>query len=352
VSTLNELLERERERDIKRWPEASRLLKHCRQGKDEQSDWQVKRTCSLWGGKGFVYEITTIPPIIIKYVSESGDPLAMSLSDRRKAESYQVEANFYERVAPFLLEKHLKIPRPLYVERRETQVVICMSKLTGETPYLQDPHTRAVLQWLATLHAATWGGTERHPNLTGLLQPVGTYWHLDTRPDEHASMKQKGWQGRLKLAARALDNRLKRDSMQCCCHGDAKEANMLFSREGDTIVVGMYDFQYAGWGTPTRDLSYFLSVAAHDNSLELLRFYHTELLQKLGDDQQHAAPSFEALQDSLEIAYADWVRFQCGWGFWGADLTDRVISLLDRLDGGSNLGTEEAYEQAMQREYG
>lgn len=35
------------------------------------------------------------------------------------------------------------------------------------------------------------------------------YWHLDTRPDEHRRMSGSGWMGRLKLAARAIDLRLK-----------------------------------------------------------------------------------------------------------------------------------------------
>ena len=35
------------------------------------------------------------------------------------------------------------------------------------------------------------------------------YWHLDTRPEEHRRMGSSGWMGRLKLAARAIDLRLK-----------------------------------------------------------------------------------------------------------------------------------------------
>ena len=58
-------------------------------------------------------------------------------------------------------------------------------------------------------------------------------------------MPRKGWEGRLKLAARAIDERLRRDEMQCCIHGDAKDANMLFHSDDDgSGGVSMYDFQY------------------------------------------------------------------------------------------------------------
>ena len=43
-------------------------------------------------------------------------------------------------------------------------------------------------------------------------------------------MSGKGWMGRLKLAARAIDARLKLDPMQAVCHGDAKGANILYAR--------------------------------------------------------------------------------------------------------------------------
>ena len=56
------------------------------------------------------------------------------------------------------------------------------------------------------------------------------YWHLDTRSEEHAQMSGKGWMGRLKLAARAIDARLKLDPIQTVCHGDAKGANILYAR--------------------------------------------------------------------------------------------------------------------------
>eukprot|EP00980_Cylindrotheca_fusiformis_P018425 scaffold6059_cov58-Cylindrotheca_fusiformis.AAC.2 len=58
------------------------------------------------------------------------------------------------------------------------------------------------------------------------------------------------------------------------------------------------------------------------------------------------------MKDSLELTYCDWARFMAGWGFWGTDISQIVISVLDRLDHGTDLGSEDAYRQAIQREYG
>lgn len=60
-------------------------------------------------------------------------------------------------------------------------------------------------------------------------------------------MGTQGWIGRLKLAARAIDLRLKADPMQSICHGDAKGANVIYAKGGDGILVPLvYDFQYCG----------------------------------------------------------------------------------------------------------
>ena len=45
--------------------------------------------------------------------------------------------------------------------------------------------------------------------VAGGLHPQGGYWYLDTRPDELQAMPRHGWEGRLYLAARAIDERLK-----------------------------------------------------------------------------------------------------------------------------------------------
>lgn len=159
----------------------------------------------------------------------------------------------------------------------------------------------------------------------------------------------------MKLAARAIDERLKRDKMQCCIHGDAKDANMLF---GDTTitagkeVVNMYDFQYLGKAPPSVDIAYFLCVAVGDTSKEYIEYYHGELMSKLDYQEEEYRPTLNELEDSVALALCDFQRFMSGWGQWGSDISDTVIEVLDRLDGGSVLESEDAYREAMRREYG
>ncbi|KAL7536418.1 hypothetical protein ACHAXR_008470 [Thalassiosira sp. AJA248-18] len=235
----------------------------------------VKSLCRLWAGMGYIYQVTinNLHPssnnkkyqFIVKRVIPPPKQ-SRSMGDERKAVSYLFEANFYETIAPTLIDEYdLAIPIPYHVERDEKtdQVTICMSRLTGSPGYLSsDENIHAVLQWLATLHAATWGPKADEYVDRKLVQPIGSYWHLDTRPSEHDSMSRRGWEGRLKLAARAIDERLKRDKMQCCIHGDAKDANMLFG-EGGGSSVSMYDFQYCGKAPPsvsTESLSYVACI--------------------------------------------------------------------------------------------
>ena len=67
-------------------------------------------------------------------------------------------------------------------------------------------------------------------------------------------MPTRGWEGRLRLAARAIDERLKADPMQSVVHGDPKDANFYFAADG---TPQLYDFQYCG-ACPAKDVAYCL----------------------------------------------------------------------------------------------
>ena len=67
---------------------------------------------------------------------------------------------------------------------------------------------------------------------------------------------------------------------------------------------------------------------------------------------QHQLPTLEALEESLELALADFQRFLCGWGQWGSDISSIVVKVLNRLDGGTILASEDEYRRVMLREYG
>jgi hypothetical protein len=291
---------------------------------------------------------------VIKHVimPPSGE---QSLGDQRKAHSYQVEANFYDHVAPDL-SSIVELPTPFYVERgpKNKEITICMSMLHGsciQTSELDDVH--GTLRWLAQFHAAYWGEEAVSEVLsTAKLQKTGSYWHLDTRPDEHSDMASAGWQGRVKRAARAIDECLKRDYMQCLIHGDPKEANIMrLGKSGNCSRIAMYDFQYCGKGTPTRDLAYFLCSSCHKAwESELVKYYYEQLKDELMR-QGKTPPDLRHFHNSLELAFCDFHRFLCGWGQWGYDLKDKTMSTLDRIDGGVDLGSEDAYREACQKEF-
>ena len=271
-----------------------------------EQDITLRNMCRLWAGMGYIYNISFNEyNIIVKRILPPSRE-AQSYGDRRKADSYEVEANFYEKVALDLIADGVIIPVPYFTERAGGQITICMSRLEGRGGPYNDDETYAVLRWLAQFHAATWGSKYGHSEKG--LQRIGSYWHLDTRPDEHDSMPRRGWEGRLKNAAKAIDERLKRDTTQCCIHGDAKDANMLFSGKNDKCSVAMYDFQYCGKAPPTVDLAYFfcVGVGTTDDNDELLTYYHNELMRRLPTDV--TKPSLDDLQDSLALAFCDFQR--------------------------------------------
>jgi thiamine kinase-like enzyme len=328
-----------------------------------ESDLQVKSLCRLWGGMGHIYRVThnnnnANGTFIVKHITP---PAQQSFGDRRKAESYEVEANFYQHLAAPLIATHgLHIPRPLHVEynsnetkqQKSTHITICMTFVEESKKNLPEKdYNKKVLVWLATLHASYWGDAAVDAIVEQVgLQPIGSYWYLDTRPEEHANMPSKGWEGRLKRAARAIDGRLQRDALQCLIHGDAKDANVIVTNDKDDTLF-MCDFQYCGKGPPTRDLAYFFCTSANvKNEREALLFYLNELTVRLPPDM--TPPSLGELQESLELAYCDFCRFMSGWGYWGGSVEGRVKAVLDKLDGGKDLGSEEAYEAAVIREFG
>lgn len=314
-----------------------------------EKDVKVKSVCRLWAGMGYIYDINVRGDfhIIVKHIVPPPKQ-SRSFGDIRKATSYEVEANFFRHLAPHLIAEHkLSIPVPYHVENdSDNSITICMSRLEGSPGYLSDDdQIHAVLKWMATLHAATWGKADNLVEEKG-LQPIGSYWHLDTRPSEHDSMPRRCWEGRLKRAARAIDERLKRDPMQCVIHGDLKDANMLFSNNS----VGIYDFQYCGRAPPTVDLAYFFCVAVGNADDAYLEFYHNQLVSLLGTSCK--PPTFTQMKESLSIAFCDLQRFMSGWGSWGSDISHHVIEVLNRLDGGTILQSEDAYREAMLEHFG
>lgn len=91
-------------------------------------------------------------------------------------------------------------------------------------------------------------------------------------------------------------------------------------------------------------------MAVGDTDSEYVRFYHQQLLDRLGDDDDK--PTLGQLEDSVALALCDFQRFMSGWGQWGSDISRDVIRVLNRLDGGTALKTEDEYRDAVRREFG
>lgn len=264
----------------------------------------------------------------------------------------------------------LILPSPYSVEYgpKQDEITIAMSYLDGSSiDTSRQDHVQATLTWLAQFHAAYWGKDTISSLVSNVgLQPIGSYWHLETRPDEHASLSNQGWQGRLKRAAQAIHDCLQRDPMQCLIHGDPKDANIMkvssknnngTHNNNKRVRIAMYDFQYCGQGTPTRDLAYFLCTSCDpDDETEWIHYYHEQLCQQLLFKQKNEGipippPTLQHVEQSMLLAFADFYRFLCGWGQWGYNVKPKVLALLDSLDHGRDLGSEQAYHEAIPNEF-
>lgn len=342
-----------------------------------------------WGGLASIISVSVpsvdslshvnfVAKCVRRFPHELTDDLT-NIGDARKMQSYRAEAAFYQNGhVHVLLNNGCCVPRPLLVHAEHPNdffPVICMTRLTGSAASsMGRDQSHAALTWLARLHAIFWGKDRADDAVKTGLQEQGGYWYLDTRQIELAAMPNDGWEGRLKMAARAIDWRLKNDLMLTIVHGDAKSANMLFDTDGadcPRLVCQMMDFQYMGRASAAKDLAYALTCACDvpDEEQPLLLHYHSELCSALRAHGASKVPLFKDLQDSLALAYADLGRWmsgcnacpppatdspgfdaKTGWGWWGNPLQQKIeLLVLDRLDGGFMLDSEEAYFDAIRR---
>ncbi len=122
----------------------------------------------------------------------------------------------------------------------------------------------------------------------------------------------------LKLAAKAIDLKLKEAPFQTLVHGDAKLANFCFSP--DDSLAAAVDFQYVGKGCAMKDVALFISSAVEPEAcaaLEqpLLDEYFAALEEALSIYQPDIdAQEVEAAwRPMFEFAWADFQRFVKGW---------------------------------------
>jgi hypothetical protein len=205
--------------------------------RDLHVEGKPKPLATLWAGMGIVVEITAS--------TDGGERLALvakrivcakpqSLGDRRKAASYDVECCYYERFAAALrAAAGFPIsPEGLAIRRGDGRRTILMSPLPQAclSTVRMGVEADAAVRSVAALHAFFFGEKADAAVAAGLAAQ-GTYWYLDTRLDELDSVGNSTIQMRFKRAARAIDERLKRDkALQTCVHGGAKLRPFAASR--------------------------------------------------------------------------------------------------------------------------
>ena len=272
----------------------------------------------LWSGYGKIMRIelenASVESVVVKHVQlpvNKNHPRGWNtdIGHQRKVKSYKVETTWYQ---SYSKNSAARLPECLAIETQEEEVLIVLEDLDAAGYLLRKrsvtwEEITACLEWLAKFHASYLG-----KNPTGLWE-VGTYWHLETRPQELAVLNDQ----RLKEAAHAIDKKLNACSYKTFVHGDAKLANFCFAKDGSVSGV---DFQYVGGGCGMKDVAYFIGSCLNENECErlenqILDTYFEYLQNELEERNEALEKEWRSL---YRVAWADFHRFLKGWspGHW------------------------------------
>lgn len=306
--------------------------------------YEIEMIQSLWSGYGRIVRYglqgTDRKSIVVKHVKlpdRSRHPRGWNtdISHRRKLKSYQVETNFYLNWSSSCKDS-CKVPECLAVESANDETIMLLEDLDASgfplrASSVSQKEISACISWLANFHA-----TFMNVQVADLWES-GTYWHLETRPDELKALDDPP----LKNAAAAIDELLKSSPFQTLVHGDAKLANFCFSQDGTKVAA--VDFQYVGGGCGMKDLAYFLGSCLDEKDCEkmegtFLGLYFHDLEKAL--NSRRVKIDFKALEsnwrDLYHPAWTDFHRFLKGWspGHWKINTySERVSkSVIKRLD--------------------
>jgi len=275
---------------------------------------------SLWSGYGRVsrYQLADSPmrTVVVKFISlnqSSEHPRGWNtdVSHIRKVKSYQVETHWYKEWNQ-ICTSNCRTPKFISSFSEGKDQWIILEDLNVGFPlrkqHLEFSEVKICLKWLANFHASFLAQDPKG------LWKIGTYWHLNTRPDEFEKIEHR----ELKSKAHLIDEVLNQCKYQTIVHGDAKLANFCFSEDGESTAT--VDFQYVGGGCGMKDVAYFLGSCLSSSECELyqselLDFYFSEL------EQSFESATFEIDFKELEqewrrmypIACADFTRFLFGW---------------------------------------
>ncbi len=301
---------------------------------------KITKIQSLWSGYGAIYRLENQQGegVIVKHINpptiqQHPRNWNTSTSHQRKLKSYQVEYYWYKEYQK-ICKPTFKVPTMINASAIGSEQLLILEDLAKVGyPTLKSSINKVtikvVLKWLANFHASF-----IHQKPKGLWQ-TGSYWHLDTRPDEFASMQE----GALKINASAIDAKLNNATYKTIVHGDAKLANFCFSE--DLQQVAGVDFQYTGGGCGMKDVAYFLGSCLHNHDLEkfeeeLLTFYFIELKSQLPEHINATALTSEWTL-LYPFAWADFERFLLGWApghqkltSYSTKMTNKALQILGR----------------------
>lgn len=289
----------------------------------------------LWSGYGKIIRIklenAKIDSVVVKYVQlpiNKSHPRGWNtdIGHQRKLKSYEVEAKWYQTYSE---NSTARLPKCLAIEKHNEELLLVIEDLDVAGYPLRKGTVNweeivACLKWLAKFHASYMQKTP-----TGLWE-VGTYWHLETRPQELAVLNDP----KLKKAAALIDKKLNACTYQTFVHGDAKLANFCFAEDGRVAGV---DFQYVGRGCGMKDVAYFVGSCLTEKECErlesqILDTYFVQLQHELGDKDEALEREWRSL---YRVAWADFHRFLKGWspGHWKINsyserITTEVINSL------------------------
>ncbi|MEO1435776.1 MAG: phosphotransferase [Bacteroidota bacterium] len=283
----------------------------------------------LWSGYGKILRIglqdAAMNSVVVKHVQlpvTKNHPRGWNtdIGHQRKVRSYRVETNWYQ---TFSQNSQARLPQCLAIEQQNDEVLMVLEDLDASGYTLRKgsvswENIQACLQWLAQFHASYLG------QQADGLWPIGTYWHLDTRPQELEVLSDQ----RLKAAAQAIDDKLNQARFKTFVHGDAKLANFCFAPDGRVAGV---DFQYVGGGCGMKDVAYFIGSCLNESECErlesqILDAYFGFLHKALGRNHSELETEWRAL---YRVAWADFHRFLKGWspGHWKINTySERVTS--------------------------
>ncbi len=287
---------------------------------------EAQKIKDLWSGYGAImrYRLSksSIETVVVKHIrlpQKDAHPRGWNtdISHERKMKSYEVETAWYRDWSAHC-DEDCYVPECLASDSHDNETLIVLEDLSrtgfGELRTVASlEEIKVCVRWLAHFHATYMGQSPVS------LWKNGTYWHLDTRPDELEALNDLP----LKRAATKIDRELRNSPFQTFVHGDAKLSNFCFSSNGQKVAA--VDFQYVGAGCGMKDLAYFIGSCLQEEDCErleeeLLDHYFGILRAAL--KAKNKSVNWRALEKDwrslFPIAWTDFHRFIKGWspGHW------------------------------------